>query len=377
MIDIDTLLSNEIIPKDITIKDIFFYDETNNIRKFILKQDGFNNDLSNSYFVLGGLIIKAKEKYEIEKFIESLRLQKNINEIKFKTLAGKVSNFKQLLSNQRISTFIEWIYNSNIYVHYTSLNFIYYSLADIVDSLGFDDIHMNTLYRFHGQLKSVLYSEVMKDLDAYIELLFKYGYPNIEKQRISEFMSELYNIYYSNYNFDNNPESFFVELLRQMLKTAKKTTKLAFLHDNKPFILIDDFTSNYVLSMTRFPNATHIFDNEFEIAEKLKKDYINLESRINYSFIDSNTEIYIQLSDIFVGIISKFLTFIESNTDKNLYDIVDSMSNSELKTQRNLIQIIIRSERYSKYTTSFIGSLITVDKWNRFNKYVEQRYKSL
>ncbi|MCH3976114.1 MAG: hypothetical protein LKE36_00670 [Bacilli bacterium] len=45
---IENLLRNDLILKDESKKDKFYYDETNNIRKFILKEDGFNNHITNA-----------------------------------------------------------------------------------------------------------------------------------------------------------------------------------------------------------------------------------------------------------------------------------------------------------------------------------------
>jgi hypothetical protein len=86
---IENLLRNDLILKDESKKDKFYYDETNNIRKFILKEVGFNNHITNAYFVLGGLIIKEEQESRIDLLKKQLKLGSEVLEKKFKTLTGK------------------------------------------------------------------------------------------------------------------------------------------------------------------------------------------------------------------------------------------------------------------------------------------------
>jgi hypothetical protein len=71
---------------DLTAKYTFYYDETNNIRKFYVKEQDFNTSFDLT-FVLGGLVHSNRTKPEIETLFEGIRLQKSISEIKLKHLA--------------------------------------------------------------------------------------------------------------------------------------------------------------------------------------------------------------------------------------------------------------------------------------------------
>lgn len=63
-------------------KYIFYYDETNNIRKLHLTEDGSNAEFKN--FVLGGIVHHAdKSLGDTDSLIKSLVLQKSAKEIKF------------------------------------------------------------------------------------------------------------------------------------------------------------------------------------------------------------------------------------------------------------------------------------------------------
>ncbi len=58
----------------------FYYDETNNIRKFYVREIDFNSSF-NSNFVLGGLVYEGTRP-EIKPLFDRLNLQKNITEVK-------------------------------------------------------------------------------------------------------------------------------------------------------------------------------------------------------------------------------------------------------------------------------------------------------
>lgn len=62
----------------------FFYDETNNSRLFRITETDFNASKDED-FVLGGLVYEGKHKaFDIEKLLQSLRLQPTMKEIKRK-----------------------------------------------------------------------------------------------------------------------------------------------------------------------------------------------------------------------------------------------------------------------------------------------------
>lgn len=110
----------------------FFYDETNNIRKFWIRDDGFNEHPKN--FVLGGIVHKKSEPLsELDELIKSLCIQKSAKEIKFNQLA--TGGYLRVLNSKKIKTLLEWLITKGVFIHYTNFNILYWSLVDIIDSL--------------------------------------------------------------------------------------------------------------------------------------------------------------------------------------------------------------------------------------------------
>jgi len=108
----------------------FYYDETNNIRKFYVRELDFNAAFTEN-FILGGLVHEGPVP-DVQPLIDSFNLQSTVKEVKFKHLAK--GSFLDCLKSQKLNLFLKFIKDSNLYIHYSSLNILYWSIVDIVDS---------------------------------------------------------------------------------------------------------------------------------------------------------------------------------------------------------------------------------------------------
>ena len=108
----------------------FYYDETNNIRKFYVRETDFNSSFIAN-FVLGGLVHEG-EAPDVTSLIESFKLQKTTKEVKFKHIAK--GDFLNCLKSEKLKLFLQFIKGSKLYVHYSNLNILYWAIVDIVDS---------------------------------------------------------------------------------------------------------------------------------------------------------------------------------------------------------------------------------------------------
>jgi hypothetical protein len=113
----------------------FYYDETGNVRKFRLTENGVNAEegIAND-FILGGVLFKGDTPpCDVDKLFDGLKI--NASEIKFRTLAGRGADFWTAIGKKPIQQFLSWLNSSGLYVHYATLNNMYFSVVDIVDSL--------------------------------------------------------------------------------------------------------------------------------------------------------------------------------------------------------------------------------------------------
>ena len=216
-------------------------------------------------------------------------------------------------------------------MHYSSLNILYWSIVDIVDSAIMNSESAIQLGpQFANHLKNDLYKLSRLEIDSVIQLFYKFEYPNLKKESVLPFIEELTSLF-DGY-IDTEEFHFGLESLRQILKEAKKKGSLPFIMDEKDYILLQDLSQFYLRPIYLFKKSTHIFDNEDFISETLL-DYRILDDNEeikNYTFVDSQTNLLIQLSDVFVGIMGKLTNYLNTSSREK----IDAELNSLLEIQK-------------------------------------------
>lgn len=115
------LRQQEISPRMIDHQYKLYYDETGNIKKFYLAEQGKPNVENDPIFVLGGLEGKSEEDLEYLK--NSFNLQNNILEIKSKYLTK--TSFEDTLDHRSLNKYLDLILSKGWHAHFVSLNFRY------------------------------------------------------------------------------------------------------------------------------------------------------------------------------------------------------------------------------------------------------------
>jgi hypothetical protein len=319
---------------------IFYYDETNNIKTFYVRENDFNFTFTAN-FVLGGLVYQGDQP-EVQPLIDSFRLQKTAKEVKFSHIA--FGDFLDCLKSQKLKLYLQFLKDSNIYVHYSSLNILYWSIVDIVDSAILSSDSASELgLPFANHLKNDLYKLARLEIDAVIELFYKFAYPNIKAQDVTAFVEALTDLFEA--YIDTDEFHFGLESLRQILKEVKKEDSLPFIMDEEDYVLLNDFSQFYLRPIYTFKGSTHVFDNEDSIRDTLK-NYRILDKGSefkNYSFVDSQDNKFTQLSDIFVGFMGKFTQYRNTHTIDEIKVDIESMTQLQLENLNLFIDVIKKS----------------------------------
>lgn len=320
-----------------------YYDETNNFRKFHLREDGWNCDALNVFFVLGGIAVPKGQNVIVEDLLNELHLQKSVREIKFHHLAGKATKFQDILSAKRIELFFNWLNSKNIKIHYLALNYIYYALVDIVDAA----MSQYPLYNHELDLslKDALYEIVKQDLDYFISVLYKYGYPHIMDTK--GFMEEFLPFIEKWQANDEGNDDFIVEYLRQIIKAAARQENLGFFSDGEKYIVFKDLSSIYESETIKFSKAEMIFDEEQSISK------LEAISNLRAKFVDSKSEVLVQLSDVVVGIISRYYSFLESI--ESVITAIQEFTKTQKDILKKFLNIVKQSSQYNALFDTYIG----------------------
>lgn len=213
----------------------FFYDETNNSRLFRITETDFNASKDED-FVLGGLVYEGKHKaFDMEKLLQSLRLQPTMKEVKRKHIAPG-NSFLECVNSRKLQTLLEWIIENKIYIHFMAMNNLYYGVVDIVDSLIADTELSGLPWEYITHMKNALYKYINADIAYIHEVFLHYGYPNIADESVREFCEVLIG-WIEEIEAENEADDFALESVRQLLKSARKKKNLCFLTDNENLMI--------------------------------------------------------------------------------------------------------------------------------------------
>jgi hypothetical protein len=315
----------------------FYYDETNNIRKFYLKNDGFNAS-EDANFVLGGVMHEGlNSSVDFNFLLNELKLQKNTKEIKLKHIA--TGDFVKCLKSNKLHSFLNWLRKSDLHVHFVSVNILYFSIVDIVDSLMISGKYpLDPGYI--RDLKDSLYQLVIIEKEKFLDILYKFEYPNIKKESLHDFIDCLTDII----NMHDSVPHLHVGLtsIKQMLKQSKELT---FIMNETDHQLIDKFFHFYLQPVCLFKNSRHIFDMEEVVHNEFKQISLvdNGKEIVPYKFENSKENMFIQISDVIVGLMGKLSIFINHYTPNDIFKIKGSLDALQSENLKLFIEIIEKS----------------------------------
>lgn len=326
-----------------------YCDESSNAIKFRFKDETgkLNVDWRND-FVLAGIAYEGDTPiFDIDELFASFKLQKTVTDAKLGNIAkyhgNDVNRFVDILKSKKVNLFLNTLWNSNTYIHWSTQSLLYFSLVDIVDSV------MNIPLMSNG-IKNVLYKYVRFDLDYFLGFLARYSYPNIKKEKVEDFCEEFISWIESTEPLSQEDE-LCLEFLRQGAKSSKKSGDLLFLTENRDNLLIENFVPIYASRLGEFPSSTIHFD-KCGIAEENIDGLANAFCDIKkpaYDFMDSTENRWIQICDFVSGMIAALLAFVNENDIGEINATLKMFDETQKNNLKLLTQLIRKSSTKNKY----------------------------
>ena len=307
----------------------FYYDETNNVRKLHLTSAGMNIRRPDC-FVLGGIVHRGSPRpIALAELHAALRLQPSVKEIKLKHLGS--GGFLELLASPKVGIFLEWLTEREFLLHYQVTDLLYWSIVDIVDSIV-TEVGEPMLMTAHFLLKDSLYTVLRDDVDGTAELLGRYNYPDVGRERRSAFVAELRDLVECR---EPLLEHFPFYMLKGLLQAARGLGSLPYLEDETPNVLIDGFGSFFLNRLCLFKKAQHILDDEKQVEAYLNSLALSDKgvSLRHFRFANSHSEAGVQLSDSVVGLLGKLFTHLNRTP---LGELAEEMANLTDQQRRGL-----------------------------------------
>ena len=347
---------------------IFYYDETNNYRKVKITEKGLNDfKVMFDNFTLGGICFEKSKERDNKELIKNLKLQTG-QELKSKTFFKGKNTFKDCIEHKKLNIILNWILN-NAYVHYSDIDSIYFSVIDIVDS-----IYNNPIAKYFPQdlidtFKDELYWAIRSNFEIFLDICKKTDYPNITKEKIKIFCKGLIDI------INKEQEKYTtLELIKDLIEQFINYNDLIFLKDNEERIIMESFYSLRQQRCIIFRNSMHIFDKELVDEQKMNDEYMALNDGNkleNYKFLDSKHEVNIQISDIIIYVIAKYLKFLTHYPNENVDNTLKSLNEMGKENLTRLIQIINKSNKENIFFLETINSQRINLRRNLMNQHIE------
>lgn len=123
----------------------------------------------------------------------------------------------------------------------------------------------------------------------------------------------------------------------------------------------------YAQNVTMFINSEHIFDNESDVQENFSEIEMTCQGKIidNFSFVDSKSNVFVQASDVIIGALGKFFSFIRTLDISTLDHLVSELEEIQLENLDLLLNLYNKSLQKN---SSFINSLESDSELIKLNK---------
>lgn len=338
----------------------FYYDESNNCRRFLLSEDkqNFNTDI-DADFVIAGVCCDKEISIGFDEIVSRFSLQPNIKELKSKSFwSGK--DFIQCVGTKQVTALVKLIDDYNLFVHYQHVNNFFYTIVEILDSIS----NPEEIYEFgfdYFALKATLYKMLKRDVTAVSAVFLKYSYPNIKTNDIRGFCNDLLAILGD--RREQKPDEKFVT---GMLKRAANSEELTFIQNNEDYIMQDNFAEFYANNILQYRKSMHYYDEELSIQDKVK-DYVHaFDKNINnFEFIDSKTNSLIQVSDLVAGLFGRLFTYVNNHECKDFMNVMPTLNDRQLRNMCSIQRLRIKSNERNR---GFLHSLTAISEWRKVDE---------
>jgi hypothetical protein len=373
-LDIDELRKAEIQLHGLTKADglyTFYHDETNNIRRLYINA-GRLNVVELKVFVLGGIVHEGGPRpIEIQSLREAMRIQKSATEIKLEHVAK--GNFLDVLGSKKLTTFLRWISDSGLIIHYHELDPLYWSIVDIVDSI-LPNLGDRGLFPYHALLKSDLTAILRCNIAASVQLFHTFGYPGLLPEGRKPFLEKLVE-FVDHYGGAFLPKQNAM-VLRNVLRAGRSLGSLDFIEGYPSNLLIDEFSTFYLGRIAIFKHSSHILDMEEVIRDRLVASSLvsNGKPVTNFRFADSKAEPGVQLSDVVVGVLGKMHTYFTNTEHDEVAADRAALAGPSLENAGLLRDFISASHKANIAFLNHVASVHDIDKLDRFLQFPDGAY---
>lgn len=374
----------------------FYYDESNNVRKLYLskKIDGYNIDHdpdkhNGVNFLLGGVAFKGdSSSADFADLRNRIQLQANASEFKLKHVAK--GEFLTMLTSKKLTAFLEWLLQSDLYVHYSNFNMEYWGYLDIIEDCvlfclekgiipNLPDEHLRALMMAN---KDALYAFVKANKVEFIRILKSFDFPYLEgkeKDFIQALVGQLstycVNLYSKEGHDPQQLKASYGLLTLLMACSEQGINDLTLTMDirtepptDEDNLILDGFAKFYQYRAMTFSESKHIFDAEKVVEADLEEVAKTMPevAALNYTFADSKQDPLIQTSDVMAGLLQRYFDYLNTNSYEDIVKARKSLDDKQRLNMEFLRLIINKSDEHNPMLLFYVVSPLEQEKHKAF-----------
>ncbi len=222
------------------------------------------------------------------------------------------------------------------------------------------DIPMSQKFFISQNAKADLHRVVQHHLSATEVVFARFDYPNVTPANNRNFYQAIVDMVQASECLEPHPKM----MLRGILEMGMRLEPSGLLGGEDANTLLDSFDKFYAERIMLFKNSTIIFDNETRISERLGgpayEEMIGVQK--NYQFTDSKSNIFVQLSDLIIGIVGKYFSFLNTHETHEVAQFLSILSSAQQHNLKNLKRLIDASDAQCNAFYHYVISAHLSDK---------------
>lgn len=344
-----------------------YFDESNNYKKIHVKLKDGKQQLNFSdlakHFVFGGIALKQEQEpptLDEIKAVVGISPKQKMSEIKSRKIY--YGDLQASLSSDKLGRFLDWVIDKGWFVHFESLNFLYYCISDIVAAFVWNSLQPELLLKNFYGIHEGFYRIFKLHQQDYLQKLVDFGYPKITPNALPEFKQWLADIT-ERYIAETNDTSLIIRYLLTVFRTSIYMGNVfQFIPDAESGEYIDRLDTFYFTRIATFRNSKLCLDGEGDI-EKATQELLQTSHKIknNFQFVKSDSCTWIQVSDIMMGIIRKYVDFLDYDIDY-IEQEISTWSEQSVNNLKKLNHIISYSASENELFIQHVDRITTRDK---------------
>ena len=140
------------------------------------------------------------------------------------------------------------------------------------------------------------------------------------------------------------------------------------------YVMQENYAEFYADPIRKYQKSRHIFDEETTVQDIVKKQIAMGENMAdNFKFVKSETDIFVQLSDVVAGILGKLFKYINSTSVNQRRRDVEGLSKLQVENILLIDKLRMEADRENPGFLCSIGPGDGIGILNRFFEMVKSR----